>query len=1382
MRSSRHGDDGGGYSSVADTNMDRLQKQQGGKSDDDLERRGRDDYSQRPPQSRPPVVPTTDEIEGVARHLDRIFSIRSYEKSKIRRGVVGFLKSRTRSSEKLASRGHQKHRISLSSEESPFSSTGSGEKGLHVSWGSHVQSSSDESSVAFVNGASATFGADRDEEDKIRDESSLLHSENLSPAKRRQQFLRGQDRSYDTLGGGHIVSQRAKKEPTDGGKTHRRHRSFELFGLPECRSRLKSVDSFFSSSPGKVKKEKTSAGRKRWSSEQCSWSFLQRIDLEGRYVDSSNPDEHIAALSQLLMHNTNILELNISWNMLSDSGVISIAGFLSVNKSLLKLDLSKNWKVGNKGGIALADALCKNSTLKTINMMNCKQIGVDAALAFATALEKNTGLTDFSLGDCRIGPLGAASIARSLSTNCTLLNINLSHNDLGVEGIRELALSLEQNASLRSIDVRSCKINDKGALLLGAALSCNSSLEEVYLCRNKIYNDGAAALEFALDKNETLVLMDLSDNQVNQQLQYDISLKIEKNKERKLDVGSDVVKANFSSSVSFDSTASLGSLVYITEAAISEGRDIMRRMSTEYPAPLPIPFEYLDNCTDGFSGDRKRGQGAFGEVFLGIDKTLRRRFAVKRMKAVMCVDNEDAARARKVFKREIEAFKCFRHPNIARLHAFFLSDDLQGPQCLVFEFAANGSLDTFLGVVESRRNLHWTTRISISHGIAKALKYLHHGDAAHFGSCFHGDIKPHNICLKKDFTPLLIDCGLSRVLPSDESEMTQSIYGSSCKHTRGTVGYICPQYAENFALGRSQSYTSSCDIYSLGIVLGELFTGVLQRSKVDGEEFHVFDRYSEDGRLKMKLEADADEYAGSWQLDHRRKFATLAMTCIRKDPAKRPSISDVEGQLSSLSSSSKPWTSGQKNSLAFLFSNPLAWMDTGGVLHPVAKLSINREMDLVQQCVRDSNRDIKLSFDAATCCRLQELVSARYGCLHFAGHGMPSSTLVFEDGVSGCEFVSADDLFALIPHREPFKFVFVAACHSEYIGKAFVDAGVKHVLCCEHEAELLDDAAARFTRSFYGSLCNGYTIKHAFEAGVGAVTVRHTTQESKKFILLPECEDHDVPVFDAAELEWEEERVPQQHISSPVVFEGREIVMHQVISTILSRRRLVTLLGKNGVGRSSLALAIAGYIQERLRSIRHIENIIYVQRRKDESKLVSLVQPLMDQLVSIGLAEEEKLLETGSSLPSVCRALRNAKALIIFDDIDGIEETAKFLLQVLYEKASKVQVLCVAHRPINLISGAIIEKCITVGPLDLTSSAKLFGKVCPFADTGPKREMLSSSLLCRESSSGSTAPRKNSEGIVDTIHEGFPTEIIKAAKSMSEDDFHDLTSCGLGSG
>jgi ABC-type dipeptide/oligopeptide/nickel transport system ATPase component len=48
----------------------------------------------------------------------------------------------------------------------------------------------------------------------------------------------------------------------------------------------------------------------------------------------------------------------------------------------------------------------------------------------------------------------------------------------------------------------------------------------------------------------------------------------------------------------------------------------------------------------------------------------------------------------------------------------------------------------------------------------------------------------------------------------------------------------------------------------------------------------------------------------------------------------------------------------------------------------------------------------------------------------------------------------------------------------------------------------------------------------------------------------------------------------------PADFEGREVIMHSLISSILDRR-LVSLVGEEGVGKSSVATSVCKYIQDR---------------------------------------------------------------------------------------------------------------------------------------------------------------------------------------------------------
>lgn len=80
------------------------------------------------------------------------------------------------------------------------------------------------------------------------------------------------------------------------------------------------------------------------------------------------------------------------------------------------------------------------------------------------------------------------------------------------------------------------------------------------------------------------------------------------------------------------------------------------------------------------------------------------------------------------------------------------------------------------------------------------------------------------------------------------------------------------------------------------------------------------------------------------------------------------------------------------------------------------------------------------------------------------------------------ELVSAKQLKKLIRlYSVQLDLVFVAACKSEFVGRIFQNAGVKHVICVREGAEVLDKAVLTFTRKFYKNMLGGTLICEAFK-------------------------------------------------------------------------------------------------------------------------------------------------------------------------------------------------------------------------------------------------------------------------------------------------------------
>jgi len=596
----------------------------------------------------------------------------------------------------------------------------------------------------------------------------------------------------------------------------------------------------------------------------------------------------------------------------------------------------------------------------------------------------------------------------------------------------------------------------------------------------------------------------------------------------------------------------------------------------------------------------------------------------------------------------------------------------------VYELASNGSLYQFLKERDQHENLHWTMRIRIALDVARALEYLHGGKGGQV--CFHRDVKSSNVCLKRDFTALLIDCGVARMTPQADSSLTMTIMESAGNGFRGTPGYICPAFAR-----RLRNYGSAHEVFSLGVVMVELFTGLLQNEELDGEELDVFDQFSEDGIEKMNLLSAIDKSAGQWDIETKNLFTHLALGCIRANPRSRPKINEIVNMLGKLACKARPWSVGERNQITVLSSAPLVYSDSKD-LHPISELpNFRLERDVLSKCVKESRRNIQLTFDVATDDRLLAAATKRCGCLHFSGHGHPEA-LLFEDSSGGALWLSEEHILDCV-HEEPFTFAFVSACYSLFMGKAFVKSGVKHVVCCEQQ-ELRDDAALKFTYIFYLALAEGYSVKSSFEKGKHAVATRFGQIEVNKFVLLPEeGVDHDVPLFDADILHWGDEVETFGFVpSGPCRFQGREVEQYNLLNMILSKR-LVNLVSHNRSDRRMMATTVCHYIEERKNVIMSVDVIYFLQGNGDEPDIHSEhIKQLHRHLASegkIGAHPADDANCDDTVLRHVVGALEGINALIIFDYPTCIREITDqtFMASILNETATKL--VCISQKEID---------------------------------------------------------------------------------------------------
>jgi serine/threonine-protein kinase len=190
------------------------------------------------------------------------------------------------------------------------------------------------------------------------------------------------------------------------------------------------------------------------------------------------------------------------------------------------------------------------------------------------------------------------------------------------------------------------------------------------------------------------------------------------------------------------------------------------------------------------------GSGGMADVYLAHDQLLGRNVAVKVLHHHFAEDQEFVER----FRREASSAAALSHPNIVGI---FDRGEWDGTYYIAMEYVSGRSLKA---LVRERGPLDPATSIDIVVQILLAAQF------AHRRGVIHRDLKPHNVILDDEGRVRVTDFGIARAGASDMT-LTGSIMG--------TAQYLSPEQAQGFAV------SDSSDLYSVGVILYELLTGVV---------------------------------------------------------------------------------------------------------------------------------------------------------------------------------------------------------------------------------------------------------------------------------------------------------------------------------------------------------------------------------------------------------------------------------------------------------------------------------------------------------------------------------------------------------------------------
>ncbi|CAL1409702.1 unnamed protein product [Linum trigynum] len=186
------------------------------------------------------------------------------------------------------------------------------------------------------------------------------------------------------------------------------------------------------------------------------------------------------------------------------------------------------------------------------------------------------------------------------------------------------------------------------------------------------------------------------------------------------------------------------------------------------------------------------GEGSFGKVYKGRRKctgqTVAMKFIMKQGKTEKDVHN---------LRQEIEILRKLKHENVIEM-----LDSFESPQefCVVTEFAQGELFE----ILEDDKCLPEEQVQAIAKQLVRALHYLHSN------RIIHRDMKPQNILICSGSIVKLCDFGFARAM-SQNTVVLRSI--------KGTPLYMAPE------LVREQPYNHTADLWSLGVILYELFVG-----------------------------------------------------------------------------------------------------------------------------------------------------------------------------------------------------------------------------------------------------------------------------------------------------------------------------------------------------------------------------------------------------------------------------------------------------------------------------------------------------------------------------------------------------------------------------
>jgi eukaryotic-like serine/threonine-protein kinase len=248
----------------------------------------------------------------------------------------------------------------------------------------------------------------------------------------------------------------------------------------------------------------------------------------------------------------------------------------------------------------------------------------------------------------------------------------------------------------------------------------------------------------------------------------------------------------------------------------------------------------------------KIGKGAFGTVLLMEDTVVEERLILKFLNPNVSSDEEMMKR----FVHELRYSRKITHKNVIRIYDFLY---IRGNYAISMEYFPSHTLG---GEIVNEKPVDLKRAVKFGIDIATGMA------VAHQAGIVHRDLKPANVLIDNDLLLKIVDFGVAAAQSQGDTQLTKTGY------VIGSPKYMAPEQI----LGKKVD--ERADIYSLGVIMYEMFAGVPPYSR--GDHMSVMYQHVQ-GKARQPIEINKELPV---------ELNNLVMRCMSLDKAKRAQSMD----------------------------------------------------------------------------------------------------------------------------------------------------------------------------------------------------------------------------------------------------------------------------------------------------------------------------------------------------------------------------------------------------------------------------------------------------------------------------------------------------------